>query len=146
MEQTPPPQPPTTENKERLKKRILIAEDDPAIRRLLKLTLSSQGYEVDDVADGQLLLDALLKGKIKYDLVITDHNMPRVNGIDALEIIRADARFNDLPIIIHSTVTDKMSERIKLLRNVYGVPKGNNSAVLVKKVKEIFELSQEQSN
>lgn len=134
----------TLENKESLKRRILVAEDQVMQRIALVGMLQAQGYEVDEVEDGQLLLDTLLKGDKKYDLVITDQNMPKMNGVDALEIIRADARFSNLPVIVHSDEVDEkeMKERIKRL-NAIGVQKGEDLSLLIK---NILEPNQEQSS
>jgi len=132
-----------SEGKEQLKKKILLAEDDHNTRFLLVRMLKREGYEIDEVEDGQFLVDALFKGDKKYDLVITDHNMPRVDGIDALEIIRADDRFKDLPVIVHSGVADEMAERIKSL-NGNGIKKGIiDNQDLLKKILEILTQPKE---
>lgn len=133
------------ENKETLKRKILVAEDHVMQRIALVGMLQVQGYEVDEVENGQLLVETLLKGDKKYDLVITDNEMPKLNGVDALEIIRADSRFDDLPVIVHSSETNEteMAKRIKELKAV-GIVKGDTS-FLVKEIKKILEPNQEQS-
>jgi len=132
----------TTENKETLKRRILVAEDELIPRISLVGMLQAGGYDVDEVEDGQFLVDAVLKGNKKYDLVITDQNMPNMKGLDALEKIRADERFTDLPIIVNSSENDELEEKIKSL-NAQCIEKGVNQSVLLEKIKRIFEPSQE---
>jgi two-component system sensor histidine kinase and response regulator WspE len=58
------------------------------------------GYVVDVAMDGAEGWNALRTGK--YDLVVTDVDMPRMNGIELVKLIRADARLRDLPVIIVS--------------------------------------------
>ena|SRR3989338_10865278 len=108
-----PPQPnDSPEDKEKLSKRILVADDEPAIRDIFVMALASRGYLVDTVENGQALLNRLLTGKEKYDLVITDNNMPLMTGIQALQRIRTNDRFKDLPVIVCTGIPDTEKERI----------------------------------
>lgn len=76
--------------------RILIVDDEQAVRDLLAKTLLTADYEVDTVPDGPTALDRLRAGE--YDLLITDLKMP---GMDGLSVIRETRRqLPDLPIII----------------------------------------------
>lgn len=67
---------------------ILVVDDDPASRRILKLGLEGAGYEVDTAADGEEALGRLREGR--FQVLITDINMPRMNGRELCEAIRAD--------------------------------------------------------
>ena len=58
--------------------RILVVEDDPALRLGLRRTLLSEGWQVDVVADGSLALSATATAD--FDLVVLDLNLPRING------------------------------------------------------------------
>ena len=61
---------------------VLVVEDDPAIRRLVKLVLRREGYQVEEAADG---LEAVLKlGLSDYDVIILDLMMPLVDGFTFL--------------------------------------------------------------
>lgn len=100
------------EGKEKLVKRILFADDEPDIVNLMQEVLTRQGYIVDTVGDGQQLLDKLTDGKEKYDLVITDNNMPKIDGIEVLQKMRADNRFKDLPVIVCTGRPDTEKEKI----------------------------------
>ena len=67
--------------------RILVVDDDETIRYLNTEVLTSSGYHVDSAADGALAWDAL---QIKsYDLLLTDYDMPRLNGLDLIKKLRA---------------------------------------------------------
>ena len=66
--------------------RILIADDEEALRELLREHLSAQGYTIDEAPDGEVAVEKLQKEK--YDLAILDINMPRKNGLEVLKHIR----------------------------------------------------------
>lgn len=64
---------------------ILIADDEPAVRRLCEYVLKSKGFNVDSVADGQAALEAVTT--TLYDVVLLDINMPGLDGLTVLEHI-----------------------------------------------------------
>lgn len=78
--------------------RVLVAEDNPAVREFIVRALQGAGYKTIPVADGQQALDTL--GKEKFDVLITDIVMPNVDGIAlALKAVRL---FPDLRIVMIS--------------------------------------------
>lgn len=78
--------------------RILVAEDDPALRRLIDMLLSNQGYEVRTVADGA---DALAFVETwAPDALVVDVMMPRVSGLTVCRELRASLRYATVPIIL----------------------------------------------
>lgn len=79
-----------------LTRRILVADDEPLIRQLNSEVLTDVGYEVDVTADGADAWDHLQRNR--YDLLITDHDMPRLSGIELLKQLRS-ARMS-LPVIM----------------------------------------------
>lgn len=85
---------------------ILIVDDEPQITRVLKTTLSSQGYGIRTAADGEQALHEM-KGWAP-DLVITDLRMPHMDGLALCRAIRAESR---IPIIVLSV---KGEEAIKV--------------------------------
>ena len=93
--------------------RILIAEDAPSSRLLLRMILTKQGHMVDDVDDGQKALAALLK--TEYDLAILDVQMPVMDGLEAAEALRAShGPMTDMPLIaLTAQVLDEDVERIR---------------------------------
>ncbi len=77
--------------------RILVVDDETQISRVLKTTLSSQGYEVKTAADGEAGLEAVTDWH--PDLLITDLSMPKMNGV---ELCRAVREQSQIPIIVLS--------------------------------------------
>lgn len=75
--------------------RILVADDEKDIRRVLKLVLESAGYEVVPVRDGAAAVEAL-RSDATFDLCIMDIMMPKLSGVDATAEIR---RFSSVPIL-----------------------------------------------
>ena len=86
---------------------ILVVDDEPQIRRVLRATLSSQGYVIVEAKSGEEAVDMLRKEK--PDLVLLDVNMPGIGGISACREIR---QASDAPIIM---LTVKNAERDKVL-------------------------------
>ena len=78
--------------------RILVADDDEAVRCLISIALADAGFNVNAVSDGQEAWEALLHKH--YDLLVTDNEMPRLPGIKLIERIREQGM--SLPVIIAS--------------------------------------------
>ena len=78
---------------------ILLAEDSDFFRNQVKKFLESDGYQVITAEDGQFGWERLLEHEAKIQAVITDIEMPRLNGFEFVQRIRADARFANLPVI-----------------------------------------------
>ena len=70
--------------------RILVVDDDPQIRRVMRVTLTGQGYEVDDAKNGESALEKLREQR--FDLVLLDMNMPGMGGLETCRAIRAPLR------------------------------------------------------
>jgi two-component system chemotaxis response regulator CheY len=83
--------------------KLLVVDDSSTMRRIIKNTLSRLGYE--DVLEGEDGLQgwAALNGNPDTGMLITDWNMPEMNGLELVKKVRADARFVDLPIIMVTT-------------------------------------------
>lgn len=78
--------------------RVLVAEDDPALRNVIRFCLQQAGFEVVACRDGQ---DALAQiDKQPIDLVVTDMQMPRMSGLELCQNLRADGRFSHLPLLM----------------------------------------------
>ncbi len=82
--------------------RILVVDDEPPIRKLLRTGLGTQGYAVQDAATGKAALDGLAA---KPDLVILDLGLPDMQGLDVLRIMREGG--SDVPVIILSSREDE---------------------------------------
>ncbi|HRP08475.1 MAG TPA: ATPase, T2SS/T4P/T4SS family, partial [Gemmatimonadales bacterium] len=84
--------------------RILLADDDASMRRLLRTVLEREGFEVAETIDGLETLDAIEKGDL--DLVILDHDMPNLTGLGVLEEMRARVVTAGIPVIMLTARTD----------------------------------------
>ncbi len=84
-----------------MSKTILAVDDSPSIRNMVAFTLKSAGYEVVEAVDGQ---DGLEKAKAKrVNLILTDQNMPRMDGLTLVKNLRSLPDYKTAPILILTT-------------------------------------------
>lgn len=89
-------------------KTVLAIDDSASIRQMVAFTLKSSGYDVIEAVDGQ---DGLDKAKAKsVNLVLTDQNMPRMDGINLTKKLRENPKFKATPILI---LTTESSDQMK---------------------------------
>lgn len=82
-------------------KTVLAVDDSASIRQMVSFTLKSSGYEVLEAVDGQ---DALDKAKShSISLVLTDQNMPRMDGLTLIKTLRALPQYKTVPILMLTT-------------------------------------------
>ena len=82
-------------------KTVLSIDDSSAFRMMVSFTLKGAGYEVIEAADGQEGLD---KAKTKtVDMVLTDQNMPRMDGLTLIKNLRAMPAYKNVPILMLTT-------------------------------------------
>ena len=88
---------------------ILAVDDSASMRQMVSFTLKNAGYNVVEAVDGQ---DALEKaGTRDFDLVLTDQNMPRLDGIGLTKKLRSNPKFKTTPILILTTESsDEMKQ------------------------------------
>ena len=87
-----------------MRKRILIVDDSATVRQVLASTLRNAEYDVDEAVDGQDAIDYLEKEENKsINMLITDLNMPIVDGIDLIRQVRRSSGFRFMPIIMLTT-------------------------------------------
>jgi len=83
--------------------KLLVVDDSSTMRRIIKNTLARLGYkDVLEGADGVEGWDSL-NSNPDVEMLITDWNMPEMNGLELVKKVRADERFKDLPIIMVTT-------------------------------------------
>ena len=83
-------------------KKILVTEDSATMRALISSTLQAMGeYEIVEAANGFEALRMLPREK--FDLVITDINMPDINGLELVSFIKKNDQYSDIPLFIVST-------------------------------------------
>ena len=81
------------------RKRVLVADDEPHIRRILATFLDGAGFEVDEATDGAEAI-ARLEGTAHYDLALLDIMMPEYTGLEVLAFARRLTQREGLPIVI----------------------------------------------
>lgn len=87
------------------RKSILVAEDSITSRTLLKNILASAGYQVKTAVDGADAFAALKTEN--FDLVVSDVDMPRMNGFDLTSKIRSDREFSELPVVLVTSLESR---------------------------------------
>lgn len=87
-------------------KKVLLVEDDPVTRAMLKKMIEGFEYEVTEAVNGKLAWETLCSGE-SFDLVITDIMMPDMDGRELLHLMRVDDRFFELPVVIVSGELDR---------------------------------------
>ncbi|ADK99554.1 response regulator [Brevundimonas subvibrioides] len=80
--------------------RLLFVDDDPILREFAQVNLASAAAEVDVAADGVEALEAL--SRHRYDLLLVDLDMPRMDGFELLAHLRADPATAHLPVVVET--------------------------------------------
>ncbi len=118
--------------------RILLVDDDSAIRGILTALLEDAGYRVRSAADGEAGWDALRAGR--FDLLITDHEMPGLTGLELLRRVRADPL--RLPAIMISGFMPWDEDDLEwLLQPGAAIAKPFSFGALLAKVRELMDGS-----
>ncbi len=102
-----------------MKKVILVADDSPTIRKFVSISLKVKGFEIIQVSDGMEALEILPTEQI--DLVITDLNMPNIDGFELIRTIRSNEDYKEIPIIILSSLSssEEIEKGIQCGANAY---------------------------
>jgi two-component system KDP operon response regulator KdpE len=87
--------------------RILVVDDDPQIRRVMRVTLVGRGYEVADAMNGDAALEALRART--FDLVLLDQNMPGIDGLETCRAIRARSEIAIIMLTVRDSDADKIA-------------------------------------
>ena len=82
--------------------KILVADDDQALSRTLSWILKENGYDVFTSLGGEHLFEHLVAEQ--FDLLLLDIMMPKVDGLQLLQRVKADPRFKDLPVLMISSM------------------------------------------
>ncbi|NOY62492.1 MAG: chemotaxis protein CheY [Gammaproteobacteria bacterium] len=119
--------------------KILIVDDFSTMRRIIKNLLRDLGFNnTSEADDGNTALPALQSGD--FDFLITDWNMPGMQGIDLLKAVRADAKLASLPVLMVTAESkrEQIVEAAEAGVNGY-VVKPFTAATLKEKIEKIFE-------
>jgi two-component system KDP operon response regulator KdpE len=87
--------------------RILVVDDEPQIRRVMRSALTAEGYEVHDEKTGEGALEALRKER--YDLVLLDVNMPGMGGLETCRLIRGSSEIAVIMLTVRGAEQDKVA-------------------------------------
>ncbi len=122
-----------------LKTKVLVVDDFPTMRRIVKNLLKQLGFEdIDEAEDGSQALSKLKAGS--YGLVVSDWNMPVMEGIDLLKHVRADESLRGIPFLMVTAEAekDKVITAIKAGVDNY-VVKPFTAEILKEKLEKIAE-------
>ncbi len=119
--------------------KILIVDDFSTMRRIIKNLLRDLGFNnTSEADDGNTALPMLKSGD--FDFLITDWNMPGMQGIDLLKAVRSDPQLSSLPVLLVTAEAKKeqIIEAAQAGVNGY-IVKPFNAATLKEKIERIFE-------
>ena len=116
---------------------ILTVDDSASIRMTTKIALTNAGYQVTGAVDG---VDGLAKAKSgSFDLIVTDLNMPNMNGLEMIEALRQSPAHTGVPIIFLTTESDAdMKARAKAAGATGWVTKPFDPEHLVKIARKVL--------
>lgn len=122
--------------------KILVVDDFSTMRRIIKNVLHELGYSnTDEADDGKTALPMLQGGS--YDFVITDWNMPGMQGIDLLKAIRSDSKLASTPVLMVTAEAKKDQIVMAAQAGVNGyIVKPFTAETLREKISKIFERLQ----
>ncbi|MBL8446520.1 MAG: response regulator [Zoogloeaceae bacterium] len=118
-------------------KTVLTVDDSASIRQMVSFTLKSAGYDVVEAVDG---LDALDKAKGKgFNLVLTDQNMPRMDGLNLIKSLRGLATYKSVPILMLTTESsDTMKQQGRAVGATGWLVKPFDPQKLIEVVKKVI--------
>ncbi|MBB3978407.1 two-component system chemotaxis response regulator CheY [Rhizobium azooxidifex] len=116
---------------------ILTVDDSASIRLTTKIALTGAGYQVTEAVDG---LDGLNKAKAgSFDMIVTDLNMPNMNGLSMIEALRSSPAHTGIPIIFLTTESDAdMKNRAKAAGATGWITKPFDPEQLVKIARKVL--------
>jgi two-component system, chemotaxis family, chemotaxis protein CheY len=119
--------------------KVLVVDDFSTMRRIIKNLLRDLGFtNISEADDGSTALPMLKEGD--FDFVVTDWNMPGMQGIDLLKAIRADAKLSHIPVLMVTAEAKKEQIVMAAQAGVNGyIVKPFTAATLNTKLDKIFE-------
>jgi two-component system chemotaxis response regulator CheY len=118
--------------------KALVVDDSRAVRMILTKTLKEIGYEVCQAANGREALEVIETEKAGLALLLTDWNMPEMNGLDLLKRVRQNPQLSSLVVVMVTTETevDQMVTALEAGANEY-VMKPFTKEILVEKLQSV---------
>jgi two-component system chemotaxis response regulator CheY len=102
----------------------LVIDDSRAIRMILGRTLNRFGYEVCAAANGREALDMIVSQCLDLSVILVDWNMPEMNGLEFVQALRADPRYNHVPLMMVTTETE--------IEQIYRAPEAGANEYVMK--------------
>lgn len=118
-------------------KKILIADDDEDLLKIVQTRLTQVGYDVKAVVGGKAALEAVEAQK--PDLIVCDLQMPDIQGFEVSAKLKSDARFKDIPMILLSGLVGEDSEAEGLQEGDFYMAKPVQFDRLIAKIKEFLK-------
>lgn len=99
----------------------MVVDDSRTIRKLLSRTLRELGYDVSEAENGKVALENLNAGQSPVSVILTDWNMPEMNGLEFLKAVRKQPQLESVPVIMVTTETemDQMVAALEAGANEY---------------------------
>ena len=118
-------------------KAVLAVDDSPSIRQMVAFTLKNAGYDVVEAGDG---MDGLTKAKSQgFNLVLTDQNMPRMDGLTMIKSLRELPQYKTTPILMLTTESsDAMKQQGRAVGATGWLVKPFDPQKLVEVVKKVI--------
>lgn len=92
--------------------RILYADDMPELREIMSAVLEEEGHRIETVSDGSEALERLQQARDAFDLLITDHHMPRLNGLELVRQTR-ELAYPGKIVVFSSELSEKVHEQYR---------------------------------
>lgn len=120
-----------------MNKKILLVEDDLDIQRVYSQKLQSEGYDVTLSIDASHALQILESER--PDIILLDIMLPgAMNGFDALQHIKQDQRYKDIPVLMLTNLDTEKDEALKIGAADYLIKANTDLPVLVEKIKSLL--------
>jgi len=115
--------------------KALVVDDSRAVRMIVAKTLKEIGFEVCQAADGREALEAIEAEKTAFTLVLSDWNMPEMNGLELLKRLRQKPELNSMVVVMVTTESelDQMAAALEAGANEY-IMKPFTKEILVEKL------------
>ena len=123
------------------KKKILVADDDSDFTSVIRAVLEHAGFAIDTASNGEEALKSIKKQK--YDLLILDVVMPKIDGIKLFRMTRKSKRYSNIPVLFisgHSSRERLMEQHREIIDKASGyMEKPIKTKVFIEKVKALIE-------
>lgn len=122
-----------------MKEKILFVDDAKLMKKIVKQALEKGNIEIIDASDGKEALEVLSKEFREISLILTDWNMPVMNGYDLLKAVKANNDLKHIPVIMITTESEKdhINKAISAGADNYLIKPFNNDELLKKVLKSL---------